>query len=167
MLAFAAYTVSGGKPLRVRPSEEMVLNISQVALTPEAMGLDQKKRDAVLLPTVVQISSRDIRGELVKATICTLDSSCRHATVAITLGWDETIEFSLAAGGGAGPVSISGYMQPSPEELSFGPSSMGGYNGVEEDEDEEEEDEEDEDDDDDEEEEEEEEDDDDEDAAAE
>jgi hypothetical protein len=141
MLAFYAQEVEHGEGVELRPPEEYVLNITQVALTPKAQGIGSKIK-ATIDPTVLQIVSKDINGEQVVSTVCTLDHTCRQATVNLTFGWDEIVTFRLAEGGGKGPVSISGFLQPSPdEEDELGYRQSGEYSSDDE-EDEEDDDEE-------------------------
>jgi hypothetical protein len=63
------------------------------------------------------VTSKDIHGDDVTSALCTLDHTCRQTSVALTFGWDEDVVFSLAEGGGEGPVSLTGYLQPSPEVM--------------------------------------------------
>ena len=63
------------------------------------------------------MTSKDIHGDDVTSALCTLDHTCRQTSVALTFGWDEDVVFSLAEGGGEGPVSLTGYLQPSPEVM--------------------------------------------------
>jgi hypothetical protein len=95
-------------------------------------------------PTIVLVTSKTLDGEEVTSTLCTLDHTCRHTSTALTFGWDEEVVFSLAPGGGEGPVSITGYLQPSPEGIDNEDDMM--YNGEEEEEDDEDDDDEDDDD---------------------
>mmetsp|Transcript_19656 Transcript_19656/g.38967 ORF Transcript_19656/g.38967 Transcript_19656/m.38967 type:complete len:347 (+) Transcript_19656:100-1140(+) len=128
MLAHCAYDVSAGAEVTLRPPEEYVLNVAQIALTAEAQGIGVKGstfKDKIK-PTVVKVTSKDIHGEDVTSTLCTLDHNCRQISVALTFGWDEDVVFSLAQGGGEGPVSITGYLQPSPEDMDGDGGEEGG-----------------------------------------
>jgi len=81
---------------------------------------------------------------VVTSTLCTLDHNCRQASVALAFGWDEDVSFSLAKGGGAGPVSLTGYLQPSADGMDNEDDMYGdGESSDEDDEEEEEEEEED------------------------
>lgn len=119
MLAHCAYDIARGEEVTLRPPEEYVLNVAQIALSAEAQGIGVKggKIKSIIEPTVVQVKSKDIQGNDVTSTLCTLDHTCRQVSVAVTFGWDEDVVFSLAEGGGEGPVSITGYLQPSPEGM--------------------------------------------------
>ena len=111
--------------------------MAQVALAPKAMGFGEKKLKATIEPTVLQVTSKDLVGNDVTSTICTLDHTCRQVSVALTFGWDEEVTFSLASGGGKGPVSITGYLQPSPDGMDNEDDMMyGGEDDSDDDEDE-------------------------------
>jgi len=101
----------------LQPPEDYVLNLSQVSLTAEALNLGKKSKPVP--PTVVQVTTTDISGDEITATLCTLEDSNKQESLQIVFGWDEKITFSLAKGGGTGPVSLSGYLQPSPDEEDF------------------------------------------------
>lgn len=127
MLGFWTENVALGDDVVMRPPEEYVLNITQVALTPEAQGFGSKGGiKKTIEPTILQATTKDINGDDVVSTICTLDHTCRQATVSLCLGCDETTTFSLVAGGGKGPISMTGYLQPSPDEQD----EMGGMSGA-------------------------------------
>ena len=118
MLAHCAYEIISGRETTLRPPEEYVLNVAQIALTPAAMGLGAKgKKGAAIEPTVVMVTSKNLQGDDVTSTVCTLDGGCKQVSVALTFGWDEDVSFSLFPGGGKGPVSITGYLQPSPDGM--------------------------------------------------
>lgn len=88
MLAHCAYDVEAGAPVTLRPPEEYVLNVAQVSLTPEALGLGQKGGlKQKIDPTVLQVTSRNIDGDEVTSTLCILDHSCRQTSLAITFGY--------------------------------------------------------------------------------
>jgi len=118
MLAHCGFEISGEKESTLQPPEEYVLNIAQIALSPAAMGIGTKGgQKKTIDPTVVQVTSKDIHGQDQTTTICTLDHTCRQVSVALSFGWDEEVVFHLAKGGGAGPVSLTGYLQPSPDGM--------------------------------------------------
>jgi hypothetical protein len=123
MLAHCAYEISSGQDCVLRPPEEYVLNVAQIALTAAAQGLGKtsanngNKLPKVVPPTVVLVTSKNLQGEDVTSTVCTLDASCRQCSVALSFGWDEDVTFSLHPGGGQGPVSLTGYLQPSPDGM--------------------------------------------------
>jgi len=58
MLAHCAYNISLGDEIVLRPPEEFVLNIAQIALTPAAQGIGVKGASAKskIAPTVVMVS---------------------------------------------------------------------------------------------------------------
>jgi len=126
MLAHCAYEISSGQDCVFRPPEEYVLNVAQIALTAEAQGFGKttkggkssdSKLPKELPPTVVLVTSKNLQGDDVTSTVCTLDGMCRQCSVALSFGWDEDVKFSLHPAGGQGPVSLTGYLQPSPEGM--------------------------------------------------
>jgi hypothetical protein len=140
-LCYFGAEVAADKETALQPPEEYVLNISQIALTPEAQGIGSKNGlKKTIEPTVVQVSGKDINGVDVVSTVCTLDHTCRQTSCSLTFGWDEEITFSLAKGGGKGPVSITGFLQPSPDEED----EMNGFPGDDDDDDDDDEDDDDE-----------------------
>lgn len=145
MLAHCAYEISSGQDCVLRPPEEYVLNVAQIALTAAAQGLGSKasakkgnkasdaKLPQELPPTVVLVTSKNLQGDDVTSTVCTLDHGCRQCSVALSFGWDEDVTFSLHPGGGQGPVSLTGYLQPSPEGMdNEDDMGYGGEEGSEE-----------------------------------
>ena len=75
MLAHCAYNISAGKDCVLRPPEEYVLNVCQIALTAQAQGLGKGSKDKMpkeLPPTVVLVSSKNLVGEEVTSAVCTL-----------------------------------------------------------------------------------------------